>query len=378
MSLKDWIKHSPLYAWKYRYSDRRVGPIILRERGRLLPGDGPATFVVICGAQFDQATPNAATTCRMGWCRGFEQIGIPYVLVSAFDLAKRIQDIPNPICWITGSDYLYLDKENLRALKNYPHVAWVSTYFDGDADYFRRNGFPNMSWNAPLRRRILSSEPNFLFTLSAESRFGFYEGWLREGARLVSLPLACDVQTYANPRALSKFNDVEIAFVGGYWPYKARQFDIYLKPLERHLRLFGYSPWPYGNYGGQLPEDEEGSLYSQARVSPVVNEPHVAAMSIDINERVFKVLGAGGLAVTDATEGYRDWFSPDELLVPSSPKQYRELISEILDAPESYTQIRESGRRAVLERHTYAHRAESLCRLLDIALQYSSISGGRA
>ena len=168
MPFKDWLKYSPLYRWKHRYFDRRVGPVIPRERGLLKPGNGPATFVVICGASFNQTVPNAATTCRMGWCRGNEQIGIPYILISAFDLAERLPDIPNPICWIAGSDYVYLDQENLRALKQHRHAVLVSTYFDGQAAYLKQNGFPEISWHALLRTRILSSEPDFLFTFSAE------------------------------------------------------------------------------------------------------------------------------------------------------------------------------------------------------------------
>ncbi|MDE3090295.1 MAG: hypothetical protein KGJ80_13015, partial [Chloroflexota bacterium] len=53
-----------------KYSRQR--PVILHEHGRLALGAAPVTFVVIVGPFFDQTVPNAGTTSRSGWCRGFE------------------------------------------------------------------------------------------------------------------------------------------------------------------------------------------------------------------------------------------------------------------------------------------------------------------
>ena len=135
-----------------------------------------------------------------------------------------------------------------------------------------------------------------MFTISPTRSFEYYQGWLRQGAQLISLPLACDTTLYHDwVPFCPEFADVQLAFVGGFWPYKARQFDRYLKPYADRLTVFGYSAWPYAGYGGQLPEAKEPALYRQARLSPTINEPHVEVMGVDLNERVFKVLGSGGL-----------------------------------------------------------------------------------
>jgi hypothetical protein len=249
-------------------------------------------------------------------------------------------------------------------LARYPHAVQVDTWFDGDIEYCRHHGFPAFSSPDWHRARVISSQPRFLFTMSPMSRLDFYEGWQRLGARVHSLPLACDLAVYGEPENSRDFADVEIGFVGGFWPYKARQFDLYLKPHADRMAVFGYSAWPYGRYGGQLPLEHEASLYAQARLSPVINEPHVCAMGIDINERVFKVLGAGGLAVTDACSGYRDWFSDDELLVPDSLDEFHEIVAAVLRDDPALHPFRERGRQAVLARHTYRHRAESFLTLL--------------
>ncbi|OBQ17353.1 glycosyltransferase [Anabaena sp. AL93] len=343
------------------------GPFIHQERGKLDPYNSPLTFVLICGKSFNQSIPNAGTTCRMGWCRGFEQLGIPYLLISASDLAKRLPDIPNPICWISGSDYIYLDKVNLAALKRYRHCVWVATWFKDDVNFYQHNKLPNNSWTPKLNNKILSSEPTFIFTISPESSFEYYQNWIQHGAKLVSVPLACDTSLYhVNPPFCPEFDSIDMAFVGGYWPYKAQQFDIYLKPYQEKLKVFGYSPWPYAGYGGQLPEKQEPSLYHQAKLSPTVNEPHVSLMGIDINERVFKVLGSGGMTITDATPAYREWFTEEELLVPTSVNEFYEMVHLLLNDEGLNTKYRQAGYKAVLHSHTYVHRAKLVLSSLGI------------
>jgi spore maturation protein CgeB len=344
-------------------------PIITSPRGQLTPGQAAATFVVIVGPFFNQTIPNAGTTARMGWCHGFEQLGIPYLLMSVFDLAQCLPEIPNPLCWISGADYEYLNRVNLAALKKQRHVVWVNTWFEGAARFCQAHNLENNSWPEELNRKILSSEPALMFTISPTRSFEYYQGWLRQGAQLISLPLACDTTLYHDRVPFCpEFADVQLAFVGGFWPYKARQFDRYLKPYADRLTVFGYSAWPYAGYGGQLPEAKEPALYRQARLSPTINEPHVEVMGVDLNERVFKVLGSGGLTITDVTPGYREWFDQNELLVPDSVSDYHEMVRLTLTDQDFSLRYRQAGQRAIQERHTYAHRARTLLELLGLAI----------
>lgn len=343
------------------------GPTITGDRGRLDPYGGSLTFVVVCGRIFDQRVPNAATTARLGIARGFELIGIPYMLVGIHTLARLLPSLPNPICWISASDYTYLDAHNLRALKRYRHIVWVAPWFDGDQEFWGRNGFPNMTLPGNITRAVLSSEPAFVFTISPSRAFEFYHGWVDHGARLVSLPLACDTTLYRDDVAPEPaFAAVEIAFVGGYWPYKAQQFDRYLKPYESRLTVFGYAPWPYSGYAGRLNEAREPALYRQALLSPTINEPHVERMGIDVNERVFKVLGSGGMTITDVTPAYHEWFADDELLVPSSLDEYHAMVEQTLRDDALRRRYRDRGRRAVWSRHSYAHRAGAILAHLGV------------
>ena len=92
----------------------------------------------------------------MGWCHGFEQSGIPYLLMSVFDLAQRLPEIPNPLCWISGADYEYLNRVNLAALKKQRHVVWVRRpNFEGSARFCQAHNLENNSWPEALNRKIL-------------------------------------------------------------------------------------------------------------------------------------------------------------------------------------------------------------------------------
>ena len=344
-------------------------PLITQASGRLQPGKAAFTFVVAVGPYFNQTIPNAETTCRLGWCRGFEQLGIPYVLVSVANLARQLPELPHPIIWISGSDYRFLSRANLDALKRRCHVVWVNTWFDGDAEFYRQNDLEIDSWPKALNQEILASEPSLVFTISPERSFEYYQGWSRHDVRLVSLPLACDTFLYRQDVPFCpEFESVEMAFVGGYWPYKARQFDRYLKPYDDRLKVYGYSPWPYASYGGLLPEIKEPSLYRQARLCPTINEPHVEQMGVDLNERVFKVLGSGGMTITDVSPAYREWFTTDELLVPSSITEYHAMVQQALRDDDFNRHYREQGYAAVRSRHTYAHRARTLLKYLEIEI----------
>jgi len=141
------------------------------------------------------------------------------------------------------------------------------------------------------------------------------------------------------------------------------------------LQVYGYSKWPYNGYQGLLPEEEERLLYQNARVSPAISEPHAELMG-DIVERVFKIIGSRGLAVTDVVPFYRDLFEPDELLVPSTVKEYHDFVRQALKDRDFNARYRQKGYEAVLARHTYAHRARSILSKLDIKWEMEQNEAG--
>jgi hypothetical protein len=356
--------HQKYHRWKYQQTLRKKEPFFFSPLvGKAHGGNFTALF--ICGPHFDQRVPNSMTKFRIGLMNGFEEEGIRCEFIS-FTGLNRLSEFANPIVFCQECDYEFLGLQQIRLLRPHKKFIWVDPWREDIQPYLDRFEFPGMSLSEKTKKKVLDSEPSFAFTIAPVSGLQHYARWERLGIKLVSLPLACDTALYDRFPPSPAYQNVKIAFVGGYWPYKAKSFDRYLKPYENQLTVFGYWAWPYAGYGGELKDEEEPCLYSSALLCPAINEPHVPVMDIDINERVFKVLGSGGLCVTDVTRGYRELFKPDELLVPESIDEYHSMVRAALEAPESLRDYRERGYRAVRERHTYRHRARAVLQTLGL------------
>lgn len=360
----------PIDAWLSEIRQGLKRARVLRPTGRLDPARGKRTFVLPVGPWFDQNRPDAMMVARMGYCHAFEDDGIPYVIADIRAVADLIERVPDPFLMYAAEDVSFLPWRDLKRLRCFPSAVWTPPLF-GDSDrFFTAHGLDAHMWalSRRARRKILALEPRFCFTATVPSGLGFFEGWTGAGVpAVVSLPLACDTRLYRPdaPR-VGAFDAVRLAFVGGYWPSKGKQIDRYLRRFEDELVVYGYSRWPYRGYAGQMAQDgSEASLYRQACVCPVVNEPSVALLKGQINERVFKVLGSMGCPVVDAVPAYRELYDEDELVVAEDEQQFAELVNQLLEDEALNHQFRLRGHQATMSRHTYAHRArEFLARLM--------------
>jgi len=342
---------------------------ITQPTGALAPGSGPATLVMAVGSSFDQELPDAMMTCRLGYCRGFEQLGIPYLIIDIRDLDRVLPDLTNPICMLFGGDLHLISDPVARRLQHYRTIVWLYPWFRDSARFFRSHNLNPAIWTLPkdIISRILLLEPDFGFTATVPSGLGFFEEWQRRNVPVCSLPLACDISLYKRDVPYhAEFDGIQLAFVGGYWESKGRQLDRYLQPFADRLVIYGYTRWPYPGYRGRLSREKEPSLYRQARVSPAINEPTVSLLKGQINERVFKVLGSFGCALADAVPAYRELYSEDELLIAESPEHFQELVLALLKDEDMNLRYRMRGHAATLERHTYVHRAQFILDRLSV------------
>jgi len=334
------------------------------------PPESDSTFVMICRPGFNVNRLGSVAGIRIGFCRGFEQIGIRYRLMSVFDVARQLPRTRNPFVFLSMYDYLDLSSASRRSLMNYPHFVWVNPWHpDLDKLLQDRSIFLSSSLEIPPRvaARVLESNPVFVFANVPPSCLRYYSVWKEKGCRVESIPLACDTTRYFPSPSDSRFSDVAMAFVGLYRPYKDIQYEKYLRPYEDILRVYGFGPiWPYKGYGGLIADDDVRVLYKNSKICPALSEPH-AEVTGDIPDRAFLVLGSFGLPVTDVTPSYRELFEPDELLVPESVEEYHALIKRALTDSDFNQAYRRKGHEAVMRRHTYAHRASTILRLLDIA-----------
>jgi len=329
------------------------------------PDDGSMTFVVVVREGFNINVPNANSTSRLGFCRGFAEIGVRYHLVSVFEIEGILPQLRKPFVFLSEYDYLDMTRGARKILRDYPHFVWVRPNFEVLQEVASKFGTTYARTSPRVYRRVLESQPNFVWGNVPPSCLEFYSEWEKLGLRLEAIPLACDTGRYYPEAENRGYAEVKMAFVGGYWSRKAIQFDKYLKPYEDIMTVFGYSSWPYKGYRGLLPEGDEKVLYRNALVSPAISEPHAEVMG-DIVERAFKIMGSGGLAITDVVRFYSELFAPDELLVPSNLEEYHNMVHLALTDEDFNRRYRKKGYQAVLDRHTYAHRARTILGFLGV------------
>lgn len=313
------------------------------------------TLIVVMPDGFDLSGSTAAHTIRWGYYHGAIQAGLSARFVQYVDLLE-VEDGERPIFWLTYDDYRFLNEDVLAMLRSYPHIVEVNVWFEGMEKLHRDYSAPSPAIPEDLLRRILNSEPDFVWCSAPESYLEFYEGWAKVGMKVVSLPWACDVDRYY-PSPGERFEDVEMAYVGGYRPYKERQYGIRLWPYNERLRIWGYNEWPRC-YQGHLCNEQERELYSQARICPTISEPQFCVTG-DTVERPFKIMGCKGLTVLDMP-CYAHLFGDDEALVACLPDTYYGWMDELLADDELCEEYRGRGYKAVMERHTYAHRVQKM------------------
>ena len=304
---------------------------------------------------------HAPTTVVMGYIHGFEQLGVPARYVKEPDLEQALDMEDDLVLYLGYDNYNRLTDAALRKIRDVPHCIGVPMWCDGIEQQLLKY---NLLWslNRGTTDKILNSNARFLFTTTTEKYYEFWESWIKSGIRFESLPEACDTTLFFPPHRKRKFTDVEVAFVGGYRDYKEDIYAQFLWPYEGRLALFGYSEWPKCNRG-YLPNEDEALLYRDAKVVPAIGEPFQWQMGT-YYERPFKVLGSGGLTITDTSPPYRELFTDKELLVPDTLAQYYEMMHLALTDESFNKKWRRRGRKAVLERHTYKHRAAKILEML--------------
>lgn len=223
-----------------------------------------------------------------------------------------------------------------------------------------------------------SGRPDFVFIHVTDK---FLEptmgGWSTIGVKPVGILNAADTFAYC-PQQLGMSKNAtkyelesDVSFIGGYWPYKARNLDRYMLPLCQEsyglkVKIWGNQPWPVHQFLGQCSDADTPHIFVSAKVCPSVSEPHSTDLGFDVIERPFKVLAAGGFCVSDYVEEARDLFTEEELPMGRSPKEFIRMVRDFVKDPDSRLPFMAAGRRKVLMEHTYLDRVAQMFGELEL------------
>lgn len=311
---------------------------------------------------------------RMAWANAFKACGAQVALwekdaVPAFDVFDDFEpDI------FMGQSY-NLDEATIKCIMERPHLKVGLRAGDwGDHAAIVDKEKYNILFCSPKEREILqrlkdeTGQPEFVHIHYTSEAVEWTHNYFETiGIRPISLMMCADVTTYRD----AKFDpalECDIGFVGGYWPYKGQVINKYLFPLlgptsqtmgDYKVKIFGNQPWPVNQYCGFIQDNDVKNLFRSAAICPNLSEPHAQEFGFDVNERIFKILYAGGFCISDNVEGYKSLFG-DSVPLANDPEHFKLLIDQYLDDPEGRKKLSEEGLKIVERNHTSVHRAAQI------------------
>jgi GT2 family glycosyltransferase len=185
----------------------------------------------------------------------------------------------------------------------------------------------------------------------------------RTDVPIVSLHQATDPERF-RPRADGPAHD--LVFVGNSRGIRRKILDD-ITPTRHDLAVYG-GGWeadlldPAYLRGGSVANEDLPGYYGSAAI--VLNDhwPEAAEAGF-LNNRLYDALAAGGFVISDAVDGLDREFDGG-VIAYSDAAQLVALVEHYLAAPEERRRRSDIGRRAVLERHTFANRVDEVIRLV--------------
>lgn len=157
------------------------------------------------------------------------------------------------------------------------------------------------------------------------------------------LPLACDPETHGKADVAKEF---DVGFVGSM--SNGRRAELLMKLAERVEVRYG-----------RLFLRDMAEFFCKSRL--VFNN----AIRNDLNMRVFEALCSGTALLTDRAGGLDEFFEDRKHLIVYDDGNIADLARHYIGNPDEREKIAGAGRKLVLEKHTYAHRAADIVRVME-------------
>lgn len=217
----------------------------------------------------------------------------------------------------------------------------------------------------------LTGKPDYVFCQYHNSyAVETHKLWANLGIIPFGMLLSADLTDYKLTPP-SKDYITDITFVGGYWPYKAKQIAPYLFPLTNtplNVKIFGFGGWPVPNFLGNISSQNACRFYSSAKVCPNIFEPHSLALGYDINQRTYQIAAAGGFQICQNVAGIKkDVFSNDEIVFADNQEDFITKVLYYIANPDKRFEYIKRSVDTVYACHTNYHRVATILNKLDLS-----------
>lgn len=323
-------------------------------------------------------TPCGPSYVRSGWGRVFKELGHTFMFwqpekKSAFDIFSEFE----PDIFI-GTTY-DLDRAIYKNIAMRPEmkvILYASAWGDL-VDTINSDKFPITKVTDTEKKNIdklkkETGKPDFVFLHVHDNWLDrTMGGWHSIGVKPLGILNAADTFDYMPGTPKEEFK-ADLAFVGGYWPYKSENINKFLLPycVDRNyiIKIFGNQAWPVPQYLGYIDNSDVKDIFASATICPNVSEPHSTEYGYDIVERPFKVLASGAFCISDYVQSAVEDIFGDTLPSAKTPKEFQTLIREWIQPDMLLKRIHlvDKGRKLVLDKHTYFDRVRSMFENLEM------------
>ncbi len=312
---------------------------------------------------------------RTGWARVLQYCGHNVILwdsnqKSAFDVFTE-----NPkIDFYLGTTYGFGD-DLVKISKKNPEmkIALFCSAWGKYTEKIDRQNYPIVYVTDEEKTRLekLKKEvgkPDFVFLhISDQLREQCIGGWDSVGIKSVGILNGADLFAYYGGQYKENLKS-QIAFIGGYWPYKSRNLSklVDLCNLEKYdIKIWGNGNWGIPNYLGTIQGENEKHAIASCEIALNLSEPHSTDLNFDIVERCFKV-PLNAFMISDRVKELDYVFTGKEVPQFESSAQLAEMVEYYLKDLNARFDLAFQQRQTVLGGHTYFHRVEKMFAHLEL------------
>lgn len=307
---------------------------------------------------------------RLGWRRALERLGhevIPWdrAIKPAFDVFGEVE----PDVYIGSTQEI--DRATTKCLlrKNIHVVLEGRIWGDFETEVDIED---QLELCASLEEKYAITNlvnhhtiPTIISHYSAAQVANTHNGWNQAGCNTISLPLAADTVDFFPGEVRAELVS-DLCFIGAYHS-KAESLNQLLLPLcepvgKLNIKVWGHSPHPLPQYLGYIQTENMRDAFASALGCLNTYQPLALKYGLEANERLYKILAANGVCLSQIAEAPQELAECPALLFVSSPDDIVDSINYL----RRHADQRPSGVEFIRRSHTYDVRMIKLCEILNV------------